>query len=315
MIITVTLNPAVDKTALSPGLTVGCVNRLDGIRLDAGGKGINASKVIQQLGGVSVAMGFIGGAAGAFIERALTEMGLSVDFVPIPGETRTNLKLVDPQNKTYTDLNEPGPKIDAGALHAFENRLLSKAKRGDIVLLAGSVPAGVDDHIYASWARRLKQAGVHVAADLDGERLRRVMAEKPWLIKPNDEELRQLLALPDIEIPTLANAARSLCQAGVEVVVVSLGARGALFADKTGVLLAKGPSVAVSSTVGAGDTVTAAMLFARESGMNLPQAARLAVGAATAKVTQEGSSPPPREEIERYARQVSVSVYQEGTEG
>ncbi len=314
MIITVTLNPAVDKTALAPGLTVGHVNRLDGIRLDAGGKGINASKVIRQLGGRSVAMGFLGGGAGAFIERALTEMGISIDFVPIPGETRTNLKLVDPHNKTYTDLNEPGPEISADMLQTLETRLLSKARCGDIVLLAGSVPAGVDDHIYASWAGQLKRAGVHVAADLDGERLRRVIAEKPWLIKPNDEELRQLMALPDIEIPTLANAARTLCRSGVEVVVVSLGARGALFADKTAVLLARGPAVAVSSTVGAGDTVTAAMLFARESAMSLPQSARLAVGAATAKVTQQGSSPPLREDIEHYARQVTVSVYQEETE-
>ncbi len=315
MIITVTLNPAVDKTALSPGLRVGHVNRLSGTRLDAGGKGINASKVIQKLGGSSVAMGFVGGAAGAFLERSLAEMGLSVDFVQVPGETRTNLKIVDPQNNTYTDLNEPGPAIDADNLARMEARLFSRVLPGDTVLLAGSVPAGVPDHIYAAWAKRLKEAGAHVAADLDGERLRGVIAEKPWLIKPNDEELRQLLALPDIEIPTLAQAARALCRGGIATVVVSLGARGALFVDSGGVLLAKGPDVTVKSTVGAGDTVTACMLFAHENAMTLAQTARLAVGAATAKVTREGSSPPERAEIELFARRVSVSTFQEKTEG
>lgn len=315
MIITVTLNPAVDKTAISPGFSVDHVNRLGGIRLDAGGKGINASKVIQKLGGVSIAMGFLGGATGTFVERSLEEMGIDVDFVRVPGETRTNLKVVDPVNGTYTDLNEPGPEIDAAAVTEFETLLLSRAAPGDTVLLAGSVPAGMPDNIYAVWTNRLKSRGVCVAADLDGERLRQVIAEKPWLIKPNDEELRQLLKLPDMEISTLAAAAEALCRDGVENVVVSLGARGALFAGKEGILLAKGPKVTVKSTVGAGDTVTAAMIFAHESGISLPEAARLAVGAATAKVTREGSSPPKREEIECYARQVRVSEYYGKAEG
>lgn len=315
MIITVTLNPAVDKTAISPGFSVDHVNRLGGIRLDAGGKGINASKVIQKLGGVSIAMGFLGGATGTFVERSLEEMGIDVDFVRVPGETRTNLKVVDPVNGTYTDLNEPGPEIDAAAVTEFETLLLSRAAPGDTVLLAGSVPAGMPDNIYAVWTNRLKSRGVCVAADLDGERLRQVIAEKPWLIKPNDEELRQLLKLPDMEISTLAAAAEALCRDGVENVVVSLGARGALFAGKEGILLAKGPEVTVKSTVGAGDTVTAAMIFAHESGISLPEAVRLAVGAATAKVTREGSSPPKREEIECYARQVRVSEYYGKAEG
>lgn len=311
MIITVTFNPAVDKTALSPGLSVGRVNRLSSIRLDAGGKGINASKVIDRLGGQSVAMGFVGGTSGAFVERSLKEMGLSADFVAVKGETRTNLKLVDPQNKTYTDLNEPGPEIGTDAVAELEARLLSRVRPGDIILLAGSVPVGVPDSIYAQWAQKLKAAGALVAVDLDGERLRGVIARQPWLIKPNDEELRQLLGLPDIKIPTLAAAAKTLCRSGVTIVVVSMGARGALFADTNGVFLANGPAVAVKSTVGAGDTVTAAMLIAHERGLDLSQAARLAVGAATAKVTREGSSPPERDAIEYYARQVTVSSYTE----
>ncbi len=315
MIITVTLNPAVDKTARSPGFSTDHVNRLGGIRLDAGGKGINASKIIQKLGGTSVAMGFLGGTAGAFVERSLAEMGIQGDFVRVFGETRTNLKVVDPVDGTYTDLNEPGPEIVSAALAELETRLLTRAAPGDTVLLAGSVPAGVPDHIYAVWTERLKSRGVFVAADLDGERLRQVITERPWLIKPNDEELRQILKLPDMEISTLAAAAEALCRDGVENVVVSLGARGALFAGKGRSLLAKGPEVVVKSTVGAGDTVTAVMIFAHETGMSLPEAARLAIGAATAKVTREGSSPPEREEIEYYARLVRVSEYYGKVEG
>lgn len=309
MIYTVTLNPAVDKTALSPGFAAGRVNRLTELRLDAGGKGINVSKIIKRLGGESVAYGFVGGSAGEFIRRSLDEMGISSALIPIEGETRTNLKIVDPEAGCYTDINEPGPAPGEHALAELEARLFSRIRPGDSIVLAGGLPAGIPDGIYADWTRRLKAMGVRVAADLDGERLRGVIAEAPDLIKPNDAELCELLSLPDKDTAALAGAALLLCRGGVGTVVVSLGERGALFVREGGALLAVGPSVRAVSTVGAGDTVTACMVYAQERGMPPEEAARLAVGAATAKVLREGSSPPDFDEISRCSAMVRIAEY------
>lgn len=307
MIYTVTLNPAVDKTALSPGFAAGRVNRLSRLRLDAGGKGVNVSKVLHSLGCASVALGFAGGRTGELLRRALSEAGVEADLVPAQGETRTNLKIADPQTGVCTDINEPGQNPGEEALRELETRLFSRARAGDAVVLAGGLPEGVPDGIYADWTRRLKAAGVWVAVDADGERLRLAAAERPDLVKPNDAELREMLGLPDQEIPTLARAARELCRAGVGMAAVTLGARGALFVRGGDVLLARGPEVRAVSTAGAGDTVTACLTYAHARGLSPEEAARLAVGAATAKVLREGGSPPSLREILDCAGKTTVS--------
>ena len=116
MIVTVTLTPALDKTVTLPGFAIGKVNRIASLRLDAGGKGINVSKVLKSLGGESVATGILGGSTGKFIQDSLNEMGIESDFVFVPQETRTNLKVIDPENHTNTDINEPGAPVSQAAL-------------------------------------------------------------------------------------------------------------------------------------------------------------------------------------------------------
>ncbi|HML67730.1 MAG TPA: 1-phosphofructokinase [Clostridia bacterium] len=308
MIITVTCNPALDRSLSVPQFSADTVNRATGSRLDPGGKGVNVSKVLKALGTGSIATGFLGGSAGNAIANALDSLGIRHDFVRIAGETRTNLKIFDPVRMTYTDINEPGEPVSAEAVAALEEKLLSLAKPNDIVLFAGSVPKGLTEQTIAGWAEALTARGVLVAVDQDGLPLKAMLAAKPSWIKPNDKELKELLGLPDIEIATLASAARSLVCGGIAHVVVSLGERGALFADEQGILYAEGLRVNAVSTVGAGDALTAALLYAAEQNLPREETAKLAIATATAKVTCPGSSPPDIAMIRQYRDKVNITT-------
>ena len=168
MIKTVTLNPAVDKTVEINDFKVGEVNRISSIRLDAGGKGINVSKTIKALDGSSVATGFLAGRNGDYIRDFLDRMQVSNDFLFVKGETRTNLKVVDRQNKTNTDVNEPGlVEVTLGDLDRLEGKIFSDLNQDDILILSGSVPANVPAVIYRKWTERANKSGIRVLLDAD----------------------------------------------------------------------------------------------------------------------------------------------------
>ena len=308
MIFTVTLNPAIDKSVTVSNFEVDAVNRVTSMRIDAGGKGVNVSKVLKELGGASVATGFVGGAAGETLLRALRQMEIPCEFIEVKGSTRTNLKVVDPAKRTYTDINEPGPAVGEAEAEQLLEYLMKAANPGDTVVFAGSSPVGIGDALPMQWARELKSRGIRVVADLDGERLSHMVAGKPFLIKPNAQELQELLGLSDTTAGTLAQAASQLVGEGISHVVVSMGKDGALFASSESVLFARGPKIEAVSTVGAGDTLLGALLFAFEQKMSREEAARFAVAAATAKVMCPGSSPPAYEEVCKYIGQIEITA-------
>ena len=159
MIITVTCNPALDRSLTVPQFTADAVNRATGSRLDPGGKGVNVCTVLSALTTESVATGFLGGSAGSAIASALDTLGIRHDFVRVAGETRTNLKIYDPARKTYTDINEPGDPVSAADIAKLEEKLLSLAKPGDLVLFAGSAPKGLPENATANWAAMLNRIG------------------------------------------------------------------------------------------------------------------------------------------------------------
>ena len=308
MIITVTLNPALDRTLTIPRFSTGTVNRAHESRLDPGGKGVNVCKVLKTLGEDPLATGFLGGSAGRAIADALDSLGIQHDFVAVTGETRTNLKIYDPELLTYTDINDLGDPVSEESVRALEEKLLLLAKPGDTVLFAGSAPRGIAPELPAAWARKLSARGVKVAADQDGAQLLAMIPAKPFLIKPNEHELKEMLNLPNVKEETLCRAARELVRGGIAHVVVSLGEKGALFADAEGVLFAQGPKVDAVSTVGAGDSLTAALLFSAERELEREDAARLAIATAAAKVTCPGSSPPSMALVQHYFNQVTIST-------
>ncbi len=290
MIYTVTLNPALDKTVEIPSFTIDSVNRITAMRTDPGGKGINVSKVIGKLGGTSTATGILGGTTGQAIMSALEDMGLETFFCFADGETRTNLKVVDKTKHTNTDINEPGLTVTEELLNTLLKELLAKLKKDDIVVLSGSLPIGAPKNTYGTWVKCCREAGAKTILDADGELLMEGLKESPYLIKPNHHELSRLFDTT-LETPQeLKKAALKLMEENkVEKVVVSMGAAGALYVTKDITIYAEGLKVPVGSTVGAGDSVVAALAFAEESGMSLEETVRLSTATGAANVMCSGT--------------------------
>ena len=173
MIITVTLNPAIDKTLEVDNCTINSINRVSSIKIDAGGKGINVSKVIKSLKGESIALGALAGSTGEFIKSYLDDEKIKNDFVFVGGETRTNIKIVDKVKNTNTDINEPGNSISEEEINRIKEKVFNDIKEDDILVLSGSVPQGVEKNIYEVWIKDAKKLGVKTILDANGELLKK----------------------------------------------------------------------------------------------------------------------------------------------
>lgn len=290
MIFTVTLNPALDKTVMLPGFAINTVNRVQQIRLDPGGKGINVSKTVQALGGQTLCLGVLGGAAGGYIKMALDQMALPNDMVITGDVTRTNIKIVDPVLKTNTDINEPGSPLSRETLQAVWDKLAVRVQAGDTVVFAGKNPPQMADDLLADWVRELKSRHVRVCVDTVGQPMRLALAEKPDIIKPNQQEFSEVMQTHLQTESEIIHAARSLVeQGGIGLAVVSMGSEGAVFVTKDLVLRGYSPKVSVASTVGSGDAMMAALAHYSAVGCSLEEIARRSLAVAAATVTCDGS--------------------------
>lgn len=297
MILTVTLNPALDKTVTLPGFAVNTVNRVQSARLDPGGKGINVSKTVRALGGQTLVLGVLGGAAGGYIKTALDHMGLANDMVLTEEATRTNIKIVDPILQTSTDINEAGGSVSQETLTSVWDKLTRAVRPGDTVVFAGKNPPGVADTQLADWVRQLHALDVRICVDTVGEPMRLAIREQPAIIKPNLMELEEIVERPLPTEAAILDAARSLSDQGVGLVAVSLGSDGALFVTQEEVIRGYSPKVPVVSTVGAGDSMMAALAYYQSLGCSLEETARRALAVASASVTCSGSQSPSLERI------------------
>ncbi|WP_105614602.1 1-phosphofructokinase [Vallitalea okinawensis] len=305
MIYTVTLNPALDKTIIVNNFEINNVNRVQKIREDAGGKGINVSKMISNLGGKNIAIGALAGSIGNVIRQQLAELDIQCDFLEIDGNTRTNIKVVDLLGDTYTDINEQGTNISTEELKLIEEKLFKQINEGDILVLAGSVPESVDSDIYAKWIRKAKQKGIRTILDGDGELLEKAIEEGPYLIKPNIHEFERLFKTEFYSEEEVIKQAEKLFQYGVEIIVISRGEKGAILLtiDKNIVVDAiKGD---VKSTAGAGDSMVGALAYATDKNYSLEDAIALAVASSTATVQNEGTMMGSIDEINEYRKQVT----------
>lgn len=298
MIRTLTLNPALDKTVVIPNFHTDTVNRIDSLRLDPGGKGINVSKVIQKLGGESHATALLGGSTGDLIFSMLAQQGIQVDSVRMPGQTRTNLKIIDPVLKTNTDINEPGVSLTANQWDDVFAHFISQVTADDIVVLAGSVPAGAPADIYARCIRACREIGARTFLDADGPLLATGIAAGPYLIKPNLDELRRVVRQPLESLEEIKAAGLALLAQGVQKVMVSMGEKGALYITADACLYAPALSVPVGSTVGAGDSVVAALAIAEEKAMSPGETLALATATGAANVMCSGTQAADLQQIE-----------------
>lgn len=284
MIYTVTFAPALDYALWLDRMIPGEVNRAQRTRLFVGGKGINVSLVLRELGIPSVCLGFAAGFTGSEIVRRLRQEGLNEQMVRLEnGLSRINVKL---KGAEETEVNASGPAVDEAAMKAFLRRLEALGP-GDVLVLSGGVPQGSEETLYAQLTRMAVKKGAEAVVDATGAQLLNVLAERPMLIKPNLSELEAATGTPVRTPAALAERAESLRQQGAKNVLVSLGAEGALLACGTGVYRCAAPRGTVLNTTGAGDTMVAAYLYAARLGLEDAQRLRLCVAAGSATAFSE----------------------------
>lgn len=255
MIYTVTFNPALDYVVRLPAFAPGEVNRTESEDIQLGGKGINVSCVLGQLGFKSVALGFVAGFTGEAVEAGLARRGVNADFIRLPeGLTRINVKI---KASVETEINGQGPAIPAGALEELF-RKLDRLAAGDVLVLAGSIPASLPSDIYQRILERLAPKGVLCAVDATGELLVKVLPYKPFLIKPNNHELGEIFGRTLSTDEEIVECARLLQQKGARNVLVSMAGDGALLLDEGGnVHRLEAFKGKVKNSVGAGDSMVA----------------------------------------------------------
>lgn len=282
MVYTVTLNPSLDYIVEVENLKLGATNRTSYEQMSAGGKGLNVSFVLKNLGIESTAFGFVAGFVGAEIKHRIQETGITADFVELnEGCSRINMKV---RNVDGTEINGMGPEIPKEELERFKERL-TQLREGDVLVLAGSIPASVPASIYKDILERLVHHNILTVVDATGELLRQVLPYRPFLIKPNHHELGELfgvaLASPEEVIPY----AKLLQEQGARNVLVSMGGMGAVLVDETGKIHRKeAPAGRVVNSVGAGDSMVAGFLagWLEKKEYEYALAVGLAAGSATA---------------------------------
>ncbi len=307
MIITFTLNPALDKTVEIANLQVGEVNRISSMRLDGGGKGINVSKVLKSMGQESVAMGIVGGNNGNAIKEYLAKLLISNEFVQADGETRVNLKIIDTVNGTNTDINESGFFVGEEVVNKVKEKLEAAVNLSDIVVFAGSIPKGVSTDIYFTLTNLCKSKGAKVFLDVDGEMFKEGIKAVPYLIKPNINELEAYFGRKLENVQQIAEACTQFIEMGIEKVVVSLGGDGALFITKDKTILGNGVKVRVKSTVGAGDSMVASLVLSEIKNHSLEETVKMAIATSAANVTVSGTQPAEFSEILKLTKLVSYT--------
>jgi 1-phosphofructokinase len=276
-IVTVTLNPAIDWTLQIPGFAAGRVNRVAGERTLPAGKGVNVAAALATAGAQRiVATGFLGRDNAAEFGRFLRERGIGEEFVRVNGATRTGIKIVDPQRQETTDINFPGAPVTDAELAELGTRIDQLASARPIFVLAGSVPPGVSEAIYQQMTIHLRERGCRVILDTSGAPLQHAVDARPDVIKPNIHELEAVVGTPLRDQSDVVAAARALCDHGIGLVVVSMGADGAVFVDRRNALLARPPAIAVNSSVGAGDAMVAGIVVALLASSSLEETARVA---------------------------------------
>ena len=307
MIITVTLNPTLDKTLSVPRLQPGTVHRARILREDLGGKGINVSRALQALGIPSILTGFMGGGTGQIMTSGLEAAGFDVRFVELEGETRRNITLLDESCNQYTKINEPGPTVGPRHLAVLEAQIDQMAGQGDLWVFCGSLPPGAPSDLYASLIQRVQDRGGQALLDTSGPALFEGLTAHPFAIKPNSEEAAELLRHPLRSNEEHCTAARRLQAEGIPVVALTRGAQGLALAMDSRLLMAIPPSVSARSPIGAGDAALAGLLWAVSDGCDPIETARRIVACGTATAMQEGTGVGDRRLVEQLLKQVQVT--------
>lgn len=299
MIYTVTFNPAIDYVVHIGDMKTGQVNRSEHEEMFFGGKGINVSVVLKELGIDSKALGFTAGFTGEAIENGLEEMGIDTDFVRLAkGNSRINVKIKSAQE---TDLNGQGPEISEAELEKLFQKL-DELNDGDTLILAGSIPTSLPENVYERILERLSGRDIRAVVDATGRLLMNVLKYEPFLIKPNDHELGEMFAVKINNMDDALKYAQKLREMGARNVLVSMAEKGAMLLDENGKVHRCGVCTGtVKNSVGAGDSMVAGFVAGVSEG-GYGYALKLGTAAGGATAFSEGLAK--REDIIRLLAQL-----------
>ena len=293
MIVTVTMNAAVDRTLTVPNFLLGQRHRASQVLTLAGGKGINIARALKRLDVPVAATGLAGGRTGVRIVEELIAEAILNDFVRIADESRTSTAVVDPTANTYTEINEWGPEVLDTELELLQEKLLYLARGADLVVFAGTLPRGVGQDFYAEATRELNRRGVRVVLDTEGEPLRLGASVEPYLVAPNQGEAEGLIGQELTEEQEVVQALEVIAELGPRnVLITQESGCYALLREERGAakrFRATAPRVEALSAVGAGDVLLAGFLAAGFEGRHPEEALRMAVAAGAASTLEIGA--------------------------
>lgn len=300
MIYTITFNPALDYVVKVEDFKTGNLNRTSYENIYAGGKGINVSIVLNNLGVENVALGYIAGFTGDEIERKVESFGCKTDFIRLKnGMSRINVKL---KSKEESEINGTGPSIDDKALKELFNKL-DYLEEGDFLVLAGSIPNTLPENIYGTIMERLKGKNIKFVVDATGKILLKVLKYKPFLIKPNHHELSELFGVEIKSEEEIISYGKRLQKMGAENVLISMAGDGAILIPHKGKVRKSGvPKGVLKNSVGAGDSMVAGFISGYLKNNNLENAFKMGVAAGSASAFSEGLAT--KEEVEETLKQI-----------
>ena len=313
MIVTVTLNAALDRSLTVPTLHLGQRHRASSVLTLAGGKGINVARALKRLEVPVVATGLAGGRTGTRIVEELTSEAILNDFVRIRDESRTSTLVVDPTSGTQTEINEWGPKVTESELAILMDKLRYLSRSADAVVFAGSLPRGVAETFYAEAARELGRRGVRVVFDAEGEPLRLGLDAEPWLVSPNQHEAEQLVGQELFDDEDFVMALDAIAELGARNVHITLeNGCFALIREDRHVRRYRAvvPRLEPVSVVGAGDVLLAQWLTSTLDGDGAEDALRHAAAAGAASVLEVGAGRFDPAEARRLVGAVEVQELQ-----
>lgn len=306
MILTVTLNAAIDKRYVVEEFKVGEVNRVKECAYVPGGKGLNVSKPAAVAGAEVVATGFVGGHAGNYIEASLKDYHVKSAFYHLESESRSCINIWDEKNCVQTEFLEPGFTVTESEFQGFVEEFKELIKKADVVAMSGSVPKGLDGTAYQKLVKVVKDAGKKVILDTSGKLLEMGIEACPTMIKPNIDEIRMLTGKECNEIGEIIEAAKEIHARGVEVVAVSLGADGSLAVSDEGVFRAIVPKIDAVNTVGCGDSMIAGFALGFAEGLSLEETLRKASAISAAAALREETGYFVMEDMQRLYPQIKI---------
>lgn len=306
MILTVTLNAAIDKRYVVEGFQVGEVNRVKECAYTPGGKGLNVSKPAAIAGAEVVATGFVGGHAGNYIEASLKPFHVESAFYHLEAESRSCINIWDEVNKVQTEFLEPGFTVTEEDFQGFVEKFKGLVEKADVVAMSGSVPKGLDGTAYQRLVKIVKEAGKKVILDTSGKLLEMGIEACPTMIKPNIDEIRMLTGKTCDNMEDMIEAAKEIHIRGVEIVAVSLGGDGSFVVCDQGIYQAKVPKIDAVNTVGCGDSMIAGFALGLSEGLSIEGILRKASAISAAAALREETGFFVKEDMERIFPEIEI---------